>query len=222
MINATSHAEKRARLEQEIAALKGELSTVNAQMEKTYAILNQGGPVEFITRKLNDLESRRVELTENLSLKSNDRQDLLSREKIYRRSKEEIKQLVERLQSPANEELFKLRAQIASQLRVLVGTLSVGSLGERPRMLASIEYLRRTAGTEAKDVIAYLEQLAARPDQSRRYFAVGFRDSDVRIVFPSDDDPLGYRQQVVVRKKSMEILDTEFDADGQEWINLLL
>jgi hypothetical protein len=87
VINATSHVEKRARLEREIAALKGELSTVNTQMEKTYAILNQGGPVEFITRKLNDLESRRVELTKSFSLKSNEQQDLLSQEKTYRRSK---------------------------------------------------------------------------------------------------------------------------------------
>jgi hypothetical protein len=34
-----------------------------------------------------------------------------------------------------------------------------------------------------------MEQLAAHPDQSRRYFVVGFRDSNVRIVFPNDDDP---------------------------------
>jgi DNA invertase Pin-like site-specific DNA recombinase len=222
VVNATSHTDKRARLEREIVALKGELSTVNGQMEKTYAILDQGGPVEFITRKLNDLEGRRVKLSENLSFKSNEQQNLLSREKSYRRSKEEIKQLVDRLQSPANEELFKLRAQIASQLRVLVETLSVGSLGERPRMRASMEYLRKTAGAEAEDVIAYMEQLAAHPDQSRRYFAVGFRDSDVRSVFPGEDDPLHYRQQVVARKKSVEILDTEIGADTQEWINLLL
>jgi hypothetical protein len=71
-------------------------------------------------------------------------------------------------------------------------------------------------------VIAYMEQLAAHPDQSRRYFAVGFRDSDVRIVFPSEDDPLQYRQQAIARKQSMQILDTEIDADAQEWINLLL
>jgi hypothetical protein len=171
--------------------------------------------------KLNDLESRRVELTKSFSLKSNEQQDLLSQEKTYRRSKEEIKQLVERLQSPANEELFKLRAQIASQLRVLVETLSVGSLGEKPRMQKSIDYLKSTNAQGAGDVIAYIEQRAAHPDQSRRYFSVGFRDSDVRVVFPSDDDPLEYRQQIVMRKKSVEFLDTGLDAETLEWINLL-
>ena len=46
-------------------------------------------------------------------------------------------------------------------------------------------------------MVTYMEQLAAHPDQSRRYFAVGFRDSNVRIVFPNDDDPLQYQQQIV-------------------------
>lgn len=185
IVNASSHSEKRDALERELAALKGELSTVSDLMERTYAVLNQGGPVDFVTGKLNELEQRRSKLSKSIDAKSTEQQDLLSRELRYRHSKEEIRQLVDRLQSPANEELFKLRAQIASQLKVLVETLSVGSLGEQPRMRASIEHLRKTSGPEADDVVTYMEQLAAHPDQSRRYFALGFRDSNVRIVFPT-------------------------------------
>jgi len=55
-----------------------------------------------------------------------------------------------------------------------------------------------------------MEQQAAHPDQSRRYFAVGFRDGNVRIVFPSDDDPLRYRQQIVGKERLSLI-----GADGQ-------
>jgi len=116
------------------------------------------------------------------------------------RSKEEIRQLVEQLQSPATVELFKLRAQIASQLKVLIETLSVATLGERPRMQKS-DYLRTTAAQDTGDVIAYMEQLSALPDQCRRYFAVGFRDSKARIVFPADDDPLRYEQQIVAQER---------------------
>jgi hypothetical protein len=46
-----------------------------------------------------------------------------------------------------------------------------------------------------------MEQQAAHPDQSRRYFSVGFRDSKVRIVFPEVDDPLRYQQQIVAKGK---------------------
>jgi DNA invertase Pin-like site-specific DNA recombinase len=196
VVNATSHSEKREKLERELAALKGELSIVSALMERTYAVLNQGGPVEFVTSKLNELEGRRIDLGRDINVKSAEQQDLLSRETRYRHSKEEIKQLVDRLQSPANEELFKLRAQIASQLKVLTETMLIGSLGEEPRMRTLIERLKQIGGKETDDVVAYMEQLASRPEQSRRFFAVGFRDSNVRIVFPTDSDPLKFEQQV--------------------------
>jgi len=42
-----------------------------------------------------------------------------------------------------------------------------------------------------------MERLATHPDQARRFFAVGFRDGNVRVVFPGKDDPLRYEQQVV-------------------------
>jgi hypothetical protein len=108
---------------------------------------------------------------------------------------------VERLQSPATEELFKLRAQIASQLKALIEALLIASLGDRPRMQKSIDQLRATAAGEADDVITHMEQQAAHPDQSRRYFSVGFRDSNARIVFPEVDDPLRYQQQIVARHR---------------------
>jgi hypothetical protein len=58
-------------------------------------------------------------------------------------------------------------------------------------MQKSIDQLKGMSAGEADDVIV-MEQKAAHPDQSRRYFAVGFRDSSVRIVFPAVDDPLRY------------------------------
>jgi hypothetical protein len=35
-------------------------------MDKTYAVLNQGGPVSFVTGKLNELEQRRMELSKGI------------------------------------------------------------------------------------------------------------------------------------------------------------
>jgi hypothetical protein len=67
-------------------------------------------------------------------------------------------------------------------------------------MRTSIDRLKQMAGSEAHAMVAYMEQVASRPKQSRRFFAVGFRDSNVRIVFPNDSDPLKFEQQVTADK----------------------
>jgi DNA invertase Pin-like site-specific DNA recombinase len=195
IISESSDAEKKRKLESELTSLQGELFSVDDLMERTYAVLSGGGPVEFVTGKLNELKQKQTELTLQFKAKTAEQQNLLSRETRYQRSKEEIGQLVERLQSPPTEELFKLRAQIASQLKVLIETLLVGSIGDKPRTQKAIDHLR--SGGDLDDVIELMEQKAAHPDQSRRYFAIGFRDSNVRVVFPADDDPLRYAQQIV-------------------------
>jgi DNA invertase Pin-like site-specific DNA recombinase len=195
-----SQPERRKELENKLSALKGELLTVGGLMEKTYAVLNEGGPVGFVTGKLNELEKRRLEVSAEIEIRSAEQEDLQSRQARYSRSKDEIQQLVDRLQNPANEELFKIRAQIASHLKVLVEILLVGSLGEQPRMQTVIVRLNDIAGGQAGDVSDYMKQLASRPEQSRRFFAVGFRDSNVRIVFPSQEDPLQFQQQITADK----------------------
>ncbi len=63
-------------------------------------------------------------------------------------------------------------------------------------MLKKIIYLKELEGEHA-DVIAHLTQLADHGNQSRRYFAVGFREAKVRIVYPASSDPLDFDQQVV-------------------------
>jgi hypothetical protein len=78
--------------------------------------------------------------------------------------------------------------------------MSVASLGSKPRLQASIERLRGIAGKEG--AVAHMSRAAVHPDHSRRYFAVGFRDSNVRVVYPDDDDPLQFKQQVVASEAS--------------------
>jgi len=159
---------------------------------------------------LSELTQKQTELTRRLAAKAAEQQGLLSQETRYQRSQEEISHLVKRLQSPATEELFKLRAQIASQLKSLIETLLVASVGDRPRMQKSIDQLKGMAAGEAEDVIACMEQQAVHSDQSRRYFAVGFRDSNVRIVFPEVDDPLRYQQQIVAREhRGIVVLESD-------------
>jgi hypothetical protein len=55
--------------------------------------------------------------------------------------------------------------------------------------------------------MAHMEQRAAHPEQSKRYFSVAFRDSAVRIVFPDADDPLRYQQQIVAGGGLIDVID---------------
>ena len=205
IIDADEDATKRQQLEQELSAIRGELASVSDLMEKTYATLNAGGPPEFIAGKLNELVLRQQELSRRLTEKEKEQSEFNTRDSRFYTSREEVRGLVGKLQMPPSDELYKLRAQIASRLKVLVETLLIAPQGAMPVMQKSIERLR-VINVEDDDVIAHIEQIAVHPDQSRRYFAVGFRDAAVRAVFPSYGDPLQYEHQTVADGSSIEVI----------------
>lgn len=199
IINATADSEKRKAIDAELDSLKGELSSVSDLMEKTYAVLSSGGPVDFVTGKLNELTSRKAELSRRFDAKMAERQDLSAREERYQRSKDEIGELVGRLQKPASNEIFKLRAQIASQIKVIVKEISVAPLGNKLRMRAEIERLETLGGDTWVEVnrLASLRRKIELPKYSQRHFAVHFHNEDLRVVYPRDDDPLQFNSQFV-------------------------
>jgi hypothetical protein len=204
IVDANNDAEKRKRLEDELFSIRGELSSVTDLMEKTYAVLSAGGPPEFVAGKLNELTAKQSELSKRFASKEAEQQAFNARESRFYTSREEVKNLVRKLQMPPSDELYKLRAQIAARLKVLIETLLIAPRGALPRMQRSIEQMRSITGGEANDVIAHMEQLATHPDQSRRYFAVGFRDAAVRAVFPDYGDRLRFEQQVVAGRTPIE------------------
>jgi DNA invertase Pin-like site-specific DNA recombinase len=202
--NASDDSAKRKRLEDELSAIRGELTSTAELMEKTFQVLAANGAPEFIAGKLNELSAKETKLKLRLKEKEEEEQKFNARSSRFYTSKEEINDLVKRLQGSPSDELYKVRAQIASRLKVLVQTLVVAPRGDLPRMKKSIEQLRDIAGDQGNDVINYIEQLAVHPDQSRRYFAVGFRDAAVRAVFPAYDDPLHFEQQIVAQRDPIE------------------
>jgi DNA invertase Pin-like site-specific DNA recombinase len=184
-------------IEAELSALLGELASVDDLMEKTYALLAGGGPIDFVTSKLNELARRRAELKAMADTKAAEKDSALHREVRYCQSAGEIRDLINRLRDQSNAELFKLRARIASEFRSLIETLQIASVGERPRLAATIEKAQQSAYGIDRDVIGHMQELAADPRQAQRFFLVGFRSGRVRAVFPDDEDPLRYRQQVL-------------------------
>jgi hypothetical protein len=88
-------------------------------------------------------------------------------------------------------------------------------------MEARIEKLRQMAGNELGDVIAHMSALATSPDQSRRFFAVLFRDGSFRAVFPNHADPLMLQHETLANAQNVRFFDAGLEADELEWLNLL-
>lgn len=207
ILQADSNAEKRRALADGLASLQGELASVTDLMEKTYGVLTGGGPVAFVTAKLNELEQRKIELTGRIGLQTEKQAEFLSAETRMTQSRDEIRDLLKRLQSSASGDLYKIRAQIASRMRAILIVLLVAPQGSRPITLRIIEKLKAEELSAMHDVIDHMVQMAELPRERRRYFAIGFQHNAQRVVYPSDNDPLKYEQQIVASKSKIETLE---------------
>lgn len=210
IVNANEDAERRRKLEQELLALRGKLTSTVDLMEKTYAVLNAGGPPEFVAAKLNELTSTKSDIETRLAQKEAENLAFQTRESRFYNSRDEIRTLVQQLQLPPSDDLYKLRAQIASRLKTLVETLLIAPQGAVPIMRRTIEQLTDLSAGENDDVIEHMRKVAVQPEQSRRYFAVGFRDAAIRVVYPRYNDPLSFEQQIVGQPKAI--------ADEDPWV----
>ena len=209
IIDAENRGGERAKAATNLSALEGELGTVTALMDRTYELLNEGAPSQFIASKLRDLDQRQSELVQAIFEQRTRLETLEFQSVRINESKEQIYALVKRLQGPGGVDLFELRAKVAAHLKSVIETLVVAPLGERPRIARIVDNTRNAFGEEASDVVQYIQQRGENPDQARRYFAVGFRDSRIRIVFPRNDDPMRYQQQIVAKERALELLSSD-------------
>jgi hypothetical protein len=191
--NETTHRDELGKLESALAALNGELLSVTDLMEKAYAILALGGAVAFVSGKLNELEARRTSLIEQIGQRSVERQEIVSRAERYRGSKEEVRQLVARLQGLAGDDIFALRARVASQLKSIVVELKIASSGYRPTRVPDPD-------DREKYYVDLFKRQANPPDG--RYMSVRFRDGGTRIIYPKSRDPLEPASEIIVRRQS--------------------
>ncbi|MEY9802492.1 DNA invertase Pin-like site-specific DNA recombinase [Bradyrhizobium elkanii] len=164
------------RLVADIAAIRGELAQVEQLMEKTYAVLALGDPIEFLRAKLSEQEARKSELLKRCQSLENEREQAVSRQDQIHRSKAEVRELVERVQRGGAPEMFKLRARLASHLKVLVEHLFVASLSKQPKGHKTMRHQKGDG----------------------RHFEVWLRNGPGRAVYPAIDDPLRYDEQVIV------------------------
>jgi len=197
IVSANDDAAKRKKLEDELSALRGELASIAELMEKTYALLKTGGLAEFVAGKLSELTENQKSLRERLAYKEVEQRVLNVRDSQVHTSKDEIKKLVKKLQASGSHELYKLRAQISARLKGLVDRLLIAPRGALPATAGSLAQLLDMTEAEVEDLLPDPQRMAMPSDQSRRYFAVGFRDTAaMRVVFPTYSDPLQFELQI--------------------------
>lgn len=191
----SAEASNRSELEEEIVALNGEAANLTQLMERTYSLLEKGGAVDFISQKLGEHDTRLREIQSLLASKESERATTVASVSGFYESKTQIRVLVSKLQSMDDDATYKLRAQISAQLKALIATLTVATAGRAPQILKTIQFLE-AEGSNAVDVLQVVKAKLEDPNESRRYFTVGFKDGTVRIVVPGIDDALSYEEQI--------------------------
>jgi DNA invertase Pin-like site-specific DNA recombinase len=189
---------KRKTLENRIAALQSEISSVDQLMERTYQLLEKSGDLDFVSAKLKELDAKRDRLNSELQVKKDELGQLSAQLSEFYGSKSQIHDLLARLQKQEGDEIYKLRAQISSKLKSLIETLLVAPLGDIPLLEKTIEFLSNTADAAATSaVIAHLKAQFENGLRSRRYFVIGFKSRTTRGVYPSAGDPLRFEEQIL-------------------------
>jgi DNA invertase Pin-like site-specific DNA recombinase len=181
---------KRAVLEKEIAALNGQLGDVRDRMEKAYGLLDAGAATDFVAKKLNELDARRVELEDVIR----EKKDVLDEVRSEQRGFADVKPLIEHLRG-AGDEIYRTRSMIASRLRSIVETILVALQGDAHLTQRAMEVARQH-GDQA--VVDHLERMTDR----RRYFIVVFKDGSMRAVYPSDNDPMQFDEQLTSSRET--------------------
>lgn len=199
IINVSDDAVARKALEDERSALQGELEAARLASEQTFASLAAGGPVEFLTGKLSEIAARSSELKARLKTIEDTRQNTEAKKSRLAESRDEIRTLVEHLQGETNDELYKLRARIASRLRTLIVSLRIapmGNIGPPSQKLMSTT-MGEIFNSSDELVTEFMTRVAEiSENKGRRYFVVRFENATNRIVYPRYNDPLRYEMQI--------------------------
>jgi DNA invertase Pin-like site-specific DNA recombinase len=195
----TNENSRKKELEDELQARQGEQLALRVEMEKVYQLL-QISPIEFLSEKFITLQKRETEIIARINDVEAQKSRLETSEDEFRQSKEEVKSLIARLQTPGDNDLYKLRSQVAARIKGLIQTLQVAPAGSAPKVAKTIEFLETIEDDPAYKA-QVIEQMKIGMDQ--RYFLVGFKNGDVLAVYPKRDDPLQFEHRLEAGKTEL-------------------
>jgi DNA invertase Pin-like site-specific DNA recombinase len=196
----TKENSKKRELQDKIQALEGEKLALRTKMEKLVELLEFNSSSKFVGEKLAELEKRETDVDATIKETETLMLSVETEENEFRQSKEEVKSLIARLQTPGDDDLYKLRSQVAARIKGLIDTLQVATAGTAPKVAKATQFLEAVEedSTFKAQVMDHMKI-----GMDKRYFAVGFKSGDVLIVYPRKDDPWSFERRVQPRKSEL-------------------
>jgi hypothetical protein len=142
LVQDDSHSRARSQIESDVAALQGAVSELESRREKTFQLYLATENIGYVAEKLTAQEAELSLLQSKLKEKMELQAKFASDEAAYLDSKANLQELLLRLQSRTDQDVFKLRSQIVARLRALVSKLELYTLGSRPWAAQNLAQLR--------------------------------------------------------------------------------
>jgi DNA invertase Pin-like site-specific DNA recombinase len=180
-----------AELEHRALALRGKLVELKVRQDQAFELMEKTKAVDFVARKLNELEKERSSLEDELRGVDAERAGL----NASRHDLDEVRPMIERLRG-AGDDAHRLRSALTSRLRTIVDSILVAAAGDAPKTEKTVAFLRGQSNTG--DIIAHVEGMTDR----RRYFTAVFKSGSFRMVRVSDDDPTRF-EMVLTREEGI-------------------
>jgi DNA invertase Pin-like site-specific DNA recombinase len=178
VVNSDQHEQDRTRLTNEIESIKAKLTSLEQIRDRTYKLLgDETVSDDYLSKKFQELRQQIVD--EKTALEN--KQQELSSLKSESVDLQELQDIIERLQGKG-EDVYKLRAQIASRIKSWGATIFIASRGTAP--LIEQEKKRGTRDP----IIASAS--TADPELHKPWFEVRFwKQKRIILVQPNPDDP---------------------------------
>jgi hypothetical protein len=127
MTRSEGKASLRSKLQGEIENDKARLSNIESKMDDLLEMTH----IPKVKKKLEDLETDRVELARAIEVKSDQLFKLTSEAKLFYQSRDEIKGLVHLLQNKDSlaDDLYRVRATVNAKLKSLVASIRLAVVG---------------------------------------------------------------------------------------------
>lgn len=199
----------------EIEALRGNILSTERERDQVFTLMQSTTvATDFVAGKLDVLVRRLKELQSALDEKLTALGVLRSQRQSEARSKDEIRILIKRLQSPDTSDVYRLRSQIASNLRSLIEIILIAPSGVSPLLrshklwssYSTEEQQKLEDGLGDDDDLATIiwdlkdrvidDFNVGRVGSEQRFFTVIFKNGLQRTVFPTDEDPLRFHMQI--------------------------
>jgi hypothetical protein len=159
--------QEREEADREVRSTEGRLAETKLQRDRAFDLVTGNEPTDFLRTRLRDLDAEVARLEKQLATLRHALNAMTRETTAFVKGKEEIAQLIDQLQSGA-EDTFALRAALVARIRDLVKKIFVWP-----------SPVRITIGAAGKITTAH----------AARCFTVVFKNDLSRLVAPTDDDP---------------------------------